>query len=412
MAATSEATSTQATSQANGTGDDDDNYDDDDSTPTVFDLSNCQSLSSVLEEYDYSDYVDLTGDDYSPGDLYVYDENEVYMDGLGDGVSAGRCVALQDTTDEENLYCQISFNFPEGSVEMAGIYFELAVVAGTGCFEGISGFMELSDAVDIDGDLAYEFLAEDSAPDGCFNINADTNWVQTAFVDTVDYESNGPSVGDVIVFDSNDVVSAQGTEGFMEGTCMYMSNEDLYCTMTFVIGEESDSILYAEGPFDNMIIVHGSGCYFGATGSVVGSGSYATDSEVDFKFRFDSENASSSCIPGIFDDPWVEGYDDVLVDYVGNGDEDNGNLYVYNQKPLKVSNGNGSIPAFMSGRCFLLQGNGYYCAYVANLPGGSVAFRGFWEEMSIVAGSGCYRDLVGRVFANDGDDGYEYTFEL
>lgn len=386
--------------------DDDEYYDDDDG----FD-GECPNLAlSTLEENDFSDYIDLNGDDYSPGDLYVYDQNEMFADGFNDGgLSAGRCAALQDTEDGENLYCQISFIFDEGTIELAGVYFELAVVGGTGCFANVAGFMELGDPAE--GDLAYDFVPEESAPDGCPNINSETNWEQTVSVDFVDVDSDGDSIGDVFVFDSNDLESNQGTAGVAEGECMYFSDDDLYCTITFVLGDNAESTLYTEGPLNNMIIVHGSGCYLGVTGTVSGEGSLVNGSTANYKFNFDNSNNQGSCFDGILDTPWVEALGDSFVDYDGDGEESNGELYVYNNKVVSLTHGSGSLPGFMTGRCFILQGEGYYCSYVANVPGGSVHFRGFWGDMTIIAGTGCYRDLTGSVSAEEGDNGYEYTFD-
>ena len=158
-----------------------------------------------------------------------------------------------------------------------------------------------------------------------------------------------------------------------------------------------------------MIIVSGTGCYFGITGAV--SGTAVTGPVQQFQVSVD-DGTGLSCTPGIFDNPWTEPFGDAYVDYVLNDAEDDGEIYAYDSKPISIIiSGGTELQGILAGRCFIAGGS-YYCSYVVDLPGGAVAFRGFWEEMTIIAGNGCYRGLTGTVGAEGISDGFMYTFDL
>eukprot|EP00977_Amphora_coffeiformis_P014249 scaffold3946_cov177-Amphora_coffeaeformis.AAC.12 len=363
------------------------------------------------DEYYDDEYFDDDG--LSPGDVYVMEENQLTTPGYEDGYSSGRCVVLSDTTNENNLYCSVSFTFDEGSIFIAGLLYELVVVGGTGCFEGIVG--EVSLQTPGTGDLAYQVDAIYNAPSNACSALEDTTWVRLVNEVSIDWGRDGSlSPGDSYVFDSNPVTVPGGElAGSVAGECMYLQGTlytELYCTMTFAFAWGK---LVVEGVLGNMVIVGGTGCFFEASGSV--SGSIATGPVQSFSITYDAVDSASksSCSWNVFDNPWTEPYGESYVDYQPNGAEDSAEIYAYGNKDITIPlSGSATVQGILNGRCIIL-GSSYYCSYTVQLPDGMVHFRGFWEDMTILSGTGCYRGFSGGVSASDpSGTGFVYTFTL
>jgi len=353
--------------------------------------------------------VDLLDTGISPGDVYIMDENQLTTTGYEDGYLSGRCTILPGTINDNNIYCSQSFTFDEGSIFVAGVSDNLVVVGGTGCFEGIVG--EISFQTPETGDLAYRIDESDSVPtNGCSALE-DTTWVRMVSELFIDWDRDGSaSPGDSYIFEENSVtIPGNGPQGSVAGECMHhqsSSYTDLYCTMTFKF--DSGNVV-VEGVLNKMIIVAGTGCFFGVSGII--SGNIAAGPLQLFSITYDGDDSATdtSCSLDVFDNSWIEPYGESYVDYEFNGEEDNGEIYAYENKVMAVPL-LGS--ATLNGRCIFIN-DSYYCSYTVELPDGMIHFRGFWEDMTILAGTGCYRDLSGGVSASDPSDiGYVYSFTL
>ena len=196
---------------------------------------------------------------------------------------------------------------------------------------------------------------------------------------------------------------------------MFLENldvEKLYCTMTFLISATADAVL-VEGPFDKMVIIAGTGCYYGVSGTVSGTLLSPTLAEFDVAFDANDSASDESCTPGILEISWVEPIGETFVDFQNDG-ENAGDAFVWSDKGFAVTLAdNAEILISTSGRCFVFPQGAFFCSYTVELPGGTILFRGYFEAMTIIGGTGCYRGIKGRVNGSDEVDGaYVLTFNL
>ena len=80
----------------------------------------------------------------SPGDLFVFDQPLLDQHGENIGNNSGVCIR---TRMGHSLQCQWTLTLDNGSIQVAGREFDqgasdIAIVGGTGEYEGIRGYME------------------------------------------------------------------------------------------------------------------------------------------------------------------------------------------------------------------------------------------------------------------------------
>ena len=230
-------------------------------------------------------------------------------------------------------------------------------MGGTGCFAGKTGVV--TTGTSEDDEFTYEIDLLEEVPDDCPDSLFAMPWVETYDGLFVDWDANGNSPGDVFVFDTNELVTGGGINGFVEGECMFLeelSLEKLFCTITYWFDESEDRLL-AMGLFDEMVIVGGTGCFLGASGTV--SGFDPDDGTLEYTVSLDDPDSASdsACVDGIFDDTWSEPFGDTFVDYNGIDDdtfgETPGDIYVFDNKVVTIPlPGGASTEGTMAGRCF------------------------------------------------------------
>lgn len=185
--------------------------------------------------------------------------------------------------------------------------------------------------------------------------------------------------------------------------------DKLFCTITYLTGPEFADILMVQGVYDNMVITGGLGCFYGATGTVSGTG---TDDGFNYTLAFDTEEsvAALDCDLTVFDEPWLEEFGETFIDYLDD-DESPGDGYMFDNKVITI----GDKEAVLAGRCMFLQDlDNTYCNMVYTMQDGtgSIAVMGYYDGMAIIGGSGCYNSLLGTASGEEVDDGYAYTWAL
>ena len=321
------------------------------------------------------------------GDIYVFDSNLVTTQGYNSGTSAGRCVVLEDDTIDDNWFCMIVLEFPEGDVVFTGLFSDLAAVAGTDCFEGITGSVTTGGNPDSDA-FTYQVNEETSPPNNCDASLFDGTWLEEGGYLLVDWDNNGPSSGDSYVWNDREIMTDNGEQGFSEGECLVLEDTDpdkAFCTITFRFG---DNILKAMGEYDNMVIIGGLGCFYGISGSISGNVGNPTN-----EFVLSLNNSIPTCpSPEIFDSTWLEVPGEIEVDYgLSSPGSFAGNYYAFTDKTMSAGptdNAEGGIAASNTGRCVFLQDTSVtFCSMIITLDFGSIALQGFYEKMTVVGGS-------------------------
>ena len=318
--------------------------------------------------------------------------------GIGrDGRMSGRCVVLQDLLQEDFVYCIINQDFPEGSVALQGIFLRMTVVGGDNCHTGISGTVETERT--RFNDYLYSYNLEDSVSSGCPETDElledffEETWEETRGDTLIDVDLDGSiSVGDLYIFDSNPI-SAGSQTGTVAGECVQIPNSNTFC---FISYEFDSGTITAAGVFDQlMVFTGGTGCFYGLTGTIVGD--VIDEDRYEYVVTVDGEFQDFECTGGgIFDTTWLETGEDVLVDFDKSGDETPGDAYVFDGNTVRV--GDTGLSGFASGFCSVLTFAGdNFCTVTLRFEEGAIALQGFFTDMVIVAGSGCFRGLQGQV---------------
>jgi hypothetical protein len=383
-------------------------------------------LTRVDEEVE----VDFLSDDYGPGDIFVWEGDIISSPGFEDGTSSGRCVVLEDDTLDDNLYCTITWTFPEGIILLQGIFFELIVIGGTGCYEGIGNINALAivqNGSDDSDDFTFDVSVQDPDSFSCSDAHFATPILEEVgeiFIGWASGEGDTTTLpGDSLVFDSNSIITADDLEGFLEGECMYhetVTNEEVFCTLTWGVGSGPISYISAQGPFQKMVVTGGTGCYEGISGTMGGRlGPLNSEGDVlnlEYDLSFDAEDSADdpSCSADIFLETWVTEIEDFAsVDLLGDG-PNAGDVNLYDNKPIVAPlPGGGEVVGLMAGRCIAYSDEiiELHCLYVIDFGDeGMIAFQGTFTEMFITAGSGCFRGVAGTVFG--GTDGSDFTYDF
>lgn len=210
-----------------------------------------------------------------PGDVYIFDNNPVFVPGGMVGLISGECTVLPGAN--QDTYCTISYEFLEGTITVQGAFFRVMSITGaTGCFTGISGLVE---GAGVDGDsssdyyLSYLFTVDGIADQelDCTEDIFDYPWFEVGQDQYIDYDRDSRvSPGDMFVFDGHDVfVTALGVDAVAAGRCIVIeeaqTNNNSFCSIIFAFGNGE---LIIQGFFNDLTIVAGSGCFEGTQGKV------------------------------------------------------------------------------------------------------------------------------------------------
>ena len=353
-------------------------------------------------------FLDIKGNGRSPGDVYVFEGNELtdnYSSGQR-GVSNGRCVVLQDDSFDENVYCAMEFAYPEGSIFVQGFFGQMMIVGGTGCYVDVQGYL-IPGPSGI-GVTSFFFDIHENGitcidPSSLFQFP----WVDNDNGEFVTWDNNGPTVGDIYVFDNHDFFNSAGIlQGTVEGECILVrnatDNDKSFCMVTF--NTFAGDKLTAQGIHENMVITGGTSCFFGASGTVQGNTPNGRGSRFEYNvdLQFPGDLKPPTCPPAaIFADRWVGPLIGQPIDYRGDGDS-GGDLFVIDTNPLTIPSLSGTHT--QTGRCAFLNDVAaqQYCNIVVSLGAiGQIALQGYFNEMTIVGGSGCFQGLQGTVVGDN-----------
>ena len=236
--------------------------------------------------------------------------------------------------------------------------------------------------------FTYDFRPVISASDNCDGTAEllQSKWQQDGSFLLIDWDSNNLTSGDIYVFDQRVVTAPGGQTGLLEGECsilMTIDENKPFCSVTFIFGGDR---LYAMGILDDMMIIGGVGCFFGLSGKIaliIGDSSNEVSLSLDSP---DSDN-TGSCPEDEFDETWIEGFGEKLVDYDGQ-DESAGDQYVFDNKSVTVPTNTGSFSATTAGRCVFLQDlSNTFCSITLTAPHGTIGMTGFFGNMFIAGGS-------------------------
>lgn len=268
-----------------------------------------------------------------------------------------------------------------------------------------------SELVLLEDDFEYVLNQQEEISDGCPNQDALTAvlWNETAGDTFIDVNFDGDlDPGDYYVFDGNQIVSGSLLSGEVSGECVVTQNNDTYCAISF---EFNQGTVTALGNFvDGMVITGGSNCFFGMTGTIFGS---TLDNGASYQYNVvrDLEVQDLPCPNGIFSTAWVEDGNDEFVDYDQDGENSPGDLYLFDGNSVTA----GDVTATSSGRCYKLVNadidDTTYCTMNFVLDAGRISMQGFFTNMVIVGGTGCFRDLKGTVQGSQPlEEVFEYVF--
>lgn len=364
-------------------------------------------ISESVGENGESYIIDITGDGFGgPGDLALWFNNTGED---GDGVlvasTSGRCTVLVTPT-QDNVYCTMDIFFSDlNAISLQGYYGELIVVGGTGCYSNFTGFVE---ATLRDG-TGYDYTIQRLVEEACERVY-ENPLTQTFDEEIIDWDSNGSSPGDFVVFDNNTIVSANGNTAFVEGECTILVSET-YCLITIYALQD---VLTAQGPADRMVITGAVGCFFGLTGSVITIGNERTivPDTVD-------PGTTLACLDDYFSMKWVlTSPTTVLADYDDDGSPSIGDIVVFDGQQVQIPSA--SSVAIMAGRCSVnsvsFGENGdeplLYCSMVLELDSGSIVLQGELEFglMIIVGGNGCFSEISGYVLVGEAENSSAQEF--
>lgn len=219
-------------------------------------------------------YVDWDFNGRSSGDVFVFDNSNFVTGGLVTGVTEGECMVLEDVDGDNKTFCTITFITGQDFADLLtaqGVFDNMVITAGFGCFAGVSGSISGND-LGI-GEFQYNLLFDDedsaSYPSCAANI-FDEPWTEPFGDVYVDYEGDDFSPGDAFVFDNKPVtVPAPGETGVLAGRIVLIESDILYANMVFTF--DVGQIAVQGDYYSGMTIVGGNGCFRDLQGTVEGS---------------------------------------------------------------------------------------------------------------------------------------------
>lgn len=117
----------------------------------LFGLTWREAGNKTLSDYDLNGIL-------SEGEKFVWDSHTLEVgNGILEGTASGRCSLLPGFEDDDEVYCLISFEFDDlGTLVLQGIYSEMNIVGGSGCFLDVKGRVNAEQV----GDTSFEYTFE------------------------------------------------------------------------------------------------------------------------------------------------------------------------------------------------------------------------------------------------------------
>lgn len=223
----------------------------------------------------------------TPGDFYLFTNNDLAIPGtMYSARTSGECIVLPSS---DNTFCTTTFtvkgrgeNVVLGTFTALGVFEDsMSISGGTGCFQGMAGFVDGRDTELEDG-YAYEFIIDvyggvtqnTNAESSCTPGNLfDMVWTESGGRDsTIDYDRDDEnSGGDVYISDEYDISVGNTTlTGLSAGRCTYLQldSDETFCRVIFYFNEGEIAL---QGYYSKMTIVGAGGCFLGIRGSVQGN---------------------------------------------------------------------------------------------------------------------------------------------
>lgn len=259
---------------------------------------------------------------------------------------------------------------------------------------------------------------DDIPPQDCPNFEGifAEPWLETPGDIFIQLNPLAEGSGDVFIFDSNEI-NAGGLTGTVSGECTSLPEDnDSFCTISF---EFAEGTILVQGVFFRvMSITAGTGCFAGISGLVQGDViDGQTDDEFFLQYEFSVDGVGETtltCNSQIFDFTWFESGEDEFIDYDRNNLISPGDMFVFDEHPVLVSVlGDQAIAA---GRCVIIEevqtNNNSFCTIVFAFPNGELVVEGFFEDMTIIGGSGCFEGSRGTVQVVTNNGFFEYTWQI
>lgn len=331
----------------------------------------------------------------SPGDFFVTENNQVRNSGnpFIKGRLASKCSIVDDTNQ---YYCVSTIELAYGWVLYHGPLDGMVMSGGSDCFADVSG--KVSGKL-YDDYASYDMMAADPGdghyciPDGDFT----EPWSQTTQFTSINYGSRGTSnPGDKLVV-NGDLTTASGAEGRVTGECTFLpetNRNDHFCTLTFALPGGSINVV---GQFDSMVITGTTGCYKDLNGFIAGVA--GRDGAV---YKITIEQTATQCpVMTRFTSELLESGSDVYFDPDHDGTLSAGDSFLFNSHPIETV-GSGLANGIAVGMCTIVgKSNHSFCTIVFKFEEGTVATAGFFEDMMILGGTGCYAGIKGMFYGSD-----------
>lgn len=228
--------------------------------------------------------VDWDQNDLSPGDIIVFDKQELNIPAGWSGSLEGECSILVEVSVDK-AFCSVTFNVDGDRMHAMGVFDNMVITGGTGCFFEISGI--ISGRTLGNGSKQFDLItdAEDSNEDSSCPDNSlfDTAWIEEPGEELIDYDESGESSGDAYVFDNKSVSMPTGSQAASAGRCVFL--QDMSRTFCSITLRTSQGSIALQGFFTSLYIVGGTGCFRGLAGRVLGG----EEEGGGFTYEFDIE---------------------------------------------------------------------------------------------------------------------------
>mmetsp|Transcript_19385 Transcript_19385/g.36604 ORF Transcript_19385/g.36604 Transcript_19385/m.36604 type:complete len:982 (-) Transcript_19385:77-3022(-) len=359
---------------------------------------------------------------YSAGDLVVFEGNSIFRQEFPSGTSWGRCRGLSSENGDKS-YCVVTYSFPEGNLYAQGVLDSMAFTGGTGLYASFTGKMSGRLTASFDH-FEYTFKIDSADSSSiCSSELFMSVWTDKAENEEPDFEEmvqgeTTPSSkpGDAILLldgQFSQLSNIEGGSGFRSGECTIIEEGKSFCSMAIDFTEGSvtvqgvvDSTVPASARTESLVIVGGNGCFSNASGSLQSVSILDNDA---MAYRIDSSVDLTLCKTPRFGAPWVEKtLNDRFVDNDQSGTVSSGDMFVISSR---IQTSEFAPDGTATGVCTLVgdDSSSSYCTINFEFREGIISTQGYYDELFIIGGTGCFKDASGVIVGYSGENDYEYS---
>lgn len=321
------------------------------------------------------------------------------------GQHTSKCTALDG---RGRYYCVSTIELDHGRVLYQGPLDDMVLSGGSECFADVQGTVSgaiYEDFITYDLTTSSEDNVDTCLPESDFLLA----WEQSGSFYSVRYGAMGTtSPGDKLIV--NDIFStASGAMGQLVGECTFLpgvQRDSFFCSISF---ELPGGNINAMGQYESMVITGGSGCYSGLAGII--SGTTTRDGaayQVQLEDVDDVEASVCSVASTRFANNLIESGSDVYIDADKSGRVSPGDAFLFDLHPIESTNNDSSALANgnAAGVCTILgKSNHSFCTITFTFEEGTIATAGYFEDMVIIGGTGCYSGMKGMFYGADLSNG-------